>query len=73
MTSEWWTELGVATKDVQSFVRQIVDFYLLFFNSTVLTAEYMERHQNGLPSKEMSHRIGQWQMKLSAFVNSKRD
>ncbi|KAJ2114307.1 hypothetical protein GGF48_005088 [Coemansia sp. RSA 921] len=57
MATEWWTEFGVATLDVQSFVRQIVDFYVLFFNTSVASAEHMERHQNGLPNKDMSQRI----------------
>ncbi|KAJ2125071.1 RNA polymerase II C-terminal domain kinase beta subunit [Coemansia sp. RSA 1822] len=70
MAGEWWTEFGVATVDVQSFVRQIVDFYVLFFNTTVASAEHMERHQNGLPNKDMSQRIGQWRIKQSEFLNS---
>ncbi|KAJ2889882.1 RNA polymerase II C-terminal domain kinase beta subunit, partial [Coemansia aciculifera] len=68
LTSEWWLEFGVATEDIQSFVRQIADFYLLFFNSTVASAEYIERHKSGLPSKEMSQKIGQWRMKLSSAI-----
>ncbi|KAJ2727761.1 RNA polymerase II C-terminal domain kinase beta subunit [Coemansia sp. D1744] len=70
MATEWWTEFGVATLDVQSFVRQIVDFYVLFFNTSVASAEHMERHQNGLPNKDMSQRIGQWRIKQSEFLNS---
>ncbi|PIA18039.1 hypothetical protein COEREDRAFT_79986 [Coemansia reversa NRRL 1564] len=61
---EWWTMFDVSTEDIQNFVRQIVDFYLLFFNSTVLSTEHPERHKNGLPSKDMSQRIGQWRMRL---------
>ncbi|KAJ2083004.1 RNA polymerase II C-terminal domain kinase beta subunit [Coemansia sp. RSA 988] len=60
----WWAMFDVSTQDIQNFVRQIVDFYLLFFNSTVLSTEHPERHRNGLPSKEMSQRIGQWRMRL---------
>ncbi|KAJ2160071.1 RNA polymerase II C-terminal domain kinase beta subunit [Coemansia sp. RSA 552] len=62
----WWTAFGVETEDIQGFVRQIIDFYLLFFNSTVASTEYMERHSAGLPSREMAQRIGQWRMKLDS-------
>ncbi|KAJ2417480.1 RNA polymerase II C-terminal domain kinase beta subunit [Coemansia sp. RSA 2530] len=65
LNSDWWLEFGVATEDIQGFVRQIADFYLLFFNSTIASAEYIERHKSGLPSKEMSQKIGQWRMQLS--------
>ncbi|KAJ2859123.1 RNA polymerase II C-terminal domain kinase beta subunit [Coemansia aciculifera] len=64
LNSDWWLDFGVTTEDIQGFVRQIADFYLLFFNSTVASAEYIERHKNGLPSKEMSQKIGQWRMQL---------
>ncbi|KAJ2497793.1 RNA polymerase II C-terminal domain kinase beta subunit [Coemansia sp. RSA 1972] len=70
MATEWWAEFGVATLDVQSFVRQIVDFYVLFFNTSVASAEHMERHQNGLPNKDVSQRIGQWRIRQSEFLNS---
>ncbi|KAJ2448489.1 RNA polymerase II C-terminal domain kinase beta subunit [Coemansia sp. RSA 2424] len=66
LNAEWWLDFGVATEDIQGFVRQIADFYLLFFNSTVASAEYIERHKSGLPSKEMSQKIGQWRMQLSS-------
>ncbi|KAJ2353145.1 hypothetical protein H4S02_013340, partial [Coemansia sp. RSA 2611] len=38
LNSDWWLEFGVATEDIQGFVRQIADFYLLFFNSTIASA-----------------------------------
>ncbi|KAJ2746242.1 RNA polymerase II C-terminal domain kinase beta subunit [Coemansia sp. BCRC 34301] len=66
LNAEWWLDFGVTTEDIQGFVRQIADFYLLFFNSTVASAEYIERHKNGLPSKDMSQKIGQWRMQLSS-------
>ncbi|KAJ2304397.1 RNA polymerase II C-terminal domain kinase beta subunit, partial [Coemansia sp. RSA 2705] len=53
MDSEWWVEFDVSTEDIQGFVRQIVDFYLLFFSSSsVASPEFIERHQSGLPSRE---------------------
>ncbi|KAJ2551914.1 RNA polymerase II C-terminal domain kinase beta subunit [Coemansia sp. RSA 1933] len=62
---EWWVRFGVSTADIQGFVKQMVDFYLLFFNSTVATTEYLERHKHGIPSKEMAQKIAQWRMKVS--------
>ncbi|KAJ2379175.1 RNA polymerase II C-terminal domain kinase beta subunit [Coemansia sp. RSA 2607] len=64
MSEEWWTLLGISTDDMQSFVRQIADFYLLFFNGTAASPEYIEKHKLGLPSSGMSRRIGQWRMWL---------
>ncbi|KAJ2009285.1 RNA polymerase II C-terminal domain kinase beta subunit [Coemansia thaxteri] len=66
LTAEWWLNFGVTTEDIQGFVRQIADFYLMFFNSTAASAEYIERHKAGLPSREMSQKIGQWRIKLSS-------
>ncbi|KAJ2215531.1 RNA polymerase II C-terminal domain kinase beta subunit [Coemansia sp. RSA 487] len=63
--NEWWVGFGVSTSDIQSFVKQMVDFYLLFFNSTMATAEYLERHKYGIPSKDMAQKIAQWRMKIS--------
>ncbi|KAJ2852281.1 RNA polymerase II C-terminal domain kinase beta subunit [Coemansia brasiliensis] len=71
MAINWWTDFGVATEDMQGFVRQIVDFYLLFFNSAMAPPEYMERHKMGLPSKEMSQRINQWRMNLVPLFSTK--
>ncbi|KAJ2850433.1 RNA polymerase II C-terminal domain kinase beta subunit [Coemansia erecta] len=62
---EWWVHFGVSTNDIQGFVKQMVDFYLLFFNSTIATTEYLERHKYGIPSKDMAQKIAQWRMKLS--------
>ncbi|KAJ2713908.1 RNA polymerase II C-terminal domain kinase beta subunit [Coemansia spiralis] len=62
--SEWWTAIGVATEDMRGFVRQIVDFYLLFFSSAIAPPAYMELHESGLPSKAIAQRIGQWRMRL---------
>ncbi|KAJ1724495.1 RNA polymerase II C-terminal domain kinase beta subunit [Coemansia erecta] len=64
MSEEWWLQLGISTDDMQSFVRQIADFYLLFFNGTAASPEYIEKHKAGLPSSEMSRKIGQWRMWL---------
>ncbi|KAJ2803609.1 RNA polymerase II C-terminal domain kinase beta subunit [Coemansia helicoidea] len=64
----WWTAFGVATKDMRGFVRQAVDFYLLFFSSAIATPAYMEQHESGLPSKDMAQRIGQWRMWLDDMV-----
>ncbi|KAJ2596611.1 RNA polymerase II C-terminal domain kinase beta subunit [Coemansia sp. RSA 1722] len=64
MTDDWWIDFGISTDDMQSFVRQIADFYLLFFNSTVASAEFIEKNKAGLPSSDMSRRIGQWRMWL---------
>ncbi|KAJ1817974.1 RNA polymerase II C-terminal domain kinase beta subunit [Coemansia sp. RSA 2599] len=64
MTEDWWIDFGISTDDMQSFVRQIADFYLLFFNSAVASAEFIEKNKAGLPSSEMSRRIGQWRMWL---------
>ncbi|KAJ2786736.1 RNA polymerase II C-terminal domain kinase beta subunit [Coemansia interrupta] len=64
MSEEWWLQLGISTDDMQSFVRQIADFYLLFFNGTAASPEYIEKHRTGLPSSEMSRKIGQWRMWL---------
>lgn len=63
--ADWWLQLGVSAQDLKSFIRQIVDFYVLFFNSAVASAEYMARHKGGVPSKDMSQRIGQWRLELS--------
>ncbi|KAI9506906.1 cyclin-like protein [Coemansia spiralis] len=64
--NEWWTRFAVSTKDMAGFVRQMADFYTRFFNSAIATAEYLERHKNGLPSKDMAQKIGQWRMKLTS-------
>ncbi|KAI7824944.1 cyclin-like protein [Kickxella alabastrina] len=64
MYEEWWAKFGVATSDMQSFVRQMADFYLLFFNGNAASAGYLERHRNGIPSSDMSRRIGQWRLWL---------
>ncbi|KAJ2510432.1 RNA polymerase II C-terminal domain kinase beta subunit [Coemansia sp. RSA 1939] len=63
--NEWWVDFGVSTTDIQGFVKQMVDFYLLFFNSTMATAEYLERHKHGIPNKSISQKIAQWRLKLS--------
>ncbi|KAJ2673982.1 RNA polymerase II C-terminal domain kinase beta subunit [Coemansia sp. RSA 1285] len=63
--NEWWVDFGVSTTDIQGFVKQMVDFYLLFFNSTMATAEYLERHKYGIPNKSISQKIAQWRLKLS--------
>ncbi|KAJ2454285.1 RNA polymerase II C-terminal domain kinase beta subunit [Coemansia sp. RSA 2336] len=64
MAANWWTDFGIATEDMQGFVRQTVDFYVLFSNSAIAPPDYMERHHMGLPSKEMSQKISQWRMNL---------
>ncbi|KAJ1965669.1 RNA polymerase II C-terminal domain kinase beta subunit [Dipsacomyces acuminosporus] len=64
LSDEWWLDFGIMTDDIRGFVRQMVDFYLLFFTNAAST-QYMERHNRGLPSKEMSQRIGQWRLRLS--------
>ncbi|KAJ1746935.1 RNA polymerase II C-terminal domain kinase beta subunit [Coemansia sp. RSA 1821] len=68
MVTNWWTDFGIATEDMQSFVRQIVDFYVLFTNSAMAPPDYMERHHMGLPSKEMSQKINQWRMNLPLSI-----
>ncbi|KAJ2783445.1 RNA polymerase II C-terminal domain kinase beta subunit [Coemansia javaensis] len=67
---EWWARLGVSTEDIQSFVRQIVDFYLLFLGSGIASPEYMELHENGLPSRDIAQRIGQWRMRLDGALSA---
>ncbi|ORX74873.1 hypothetical protein DL89DRAFT_301296 [Linderina pennispora] len=50
LSSEWWTAFGVSTSDLRSFVRQMVDFHLLFFTN-IASAQYAERYRTG-PAKQ---------------------
>ncbi|KAJ1731886.1 RNA polymerase II C-terminal domain kinase beta subunit [Coemansia biformis] len=66
--AEWWSAFGVPTEDIQGFVRQIIDFYSLFFSSAIAPPAYMEQHECGLPSKAIAQKVGQWRMRLDGVL-----